>query len=579
MDAEAISQVLAILRSQFSALSSKEIINIPNQLRNPLKYKLRTILFVADDLKNKVKGFALLNHAPDIDFCYLDYISAAPGRTSAGIGSALYERVREEAAALSNNGLFYECLPDDAALCKDTTLLRENRARLRFYERYGAYPIINTKYETPLKPTDDCAPYLVYDALGRQKPLPLEQAQHIVRTILIRKYGRACPAGYVDMVVGSFRDDPVRVRGPKYVKNSDDFPVRPVYSVEKRIAMAVNDKHDIHHVREKGYVESPVRISSILKGIDATGLFDRLPVHHYPEKKIKAVHNGNFIEYLKKMCSRLEPGRSIYPYVFPIRNAARPPKELPVRAGYYCIDTFTPLNRNAYIAAKRAVDCALTAADAIITGGYRIAYALVRPPGHHAEYRTFGGFCYFNSGAAAAHHLSGLGKVAVLDIDYHHGNGTQDIFYRRADVLTISIHGHPSFAYPYFSGFADERGTGAGLGFNRNYALAEQVKGDQYLPVLAKALKRIVKFRPKFLVLALGYDIAQKDPTGTWDLRPADFERVGNMIGHMSLPTLVVQEGGYRTSSLYLNAGAFFTGLWNGFQSPRARYHLDENMI
>ncbi len=136
---------------------------------------------------------------------------------------------------------------------------------------------------------------------------------------------------------------------------------------------------------------------------------------------------------------------------------------MPVRAGYYCIDTFTPLNRNAYTAAKGAVDCALTAASQILTG-YRISYALVRPPGHHAESKVFGGFCYFNSSAMAANYLSVHGRVAVLDVDYHHGNGTQDIFYQRDDVLTVSIHGHPSFAYPYFSGFSEETGEEKGLG-------------------------------------------------------------------------------------------------------------------
>ena len=153
------------------------------------------------------------------------------------------------------------------------------------------------------------------------------------------------------------------------------------------------------------------------------------------------------------------PKKSIYPYVFPTRNPARPPNDETVLAGYYCIDTFTPLNQNAYLAARSAVDCALTAAEKVLEGT-DLAYALVRPPGHHAETRTFGGFCYFNNGAIAANLLSRYGRVAILDIDYHHGNGQQEIFYNRADVLTVSIHGHPSFAYPYFSGFRDETGIG-----------------------------------------------------------------------------------------------------------------------
>ncbi|HEM48905.1 MAG TPA: histone deacetylase family protein, partial [Caldithrix sp.] len=251
------------------------------------------------------------------------------------------------------------------------------------------------------------------------------------------------------------------------------------------------------------------------------------------------------------------------PYVFPIRNAARPPKELPVRAGYYCIDTFTPLNHNAYIAAKRAVDCTMTAARSLLEG-FRMAYALVRPPGHHAEQKSFGGFCYFNSNAVAANYLSQYGRIAILDIDYHHGNGQQDIFYKRDDVLTISIHGHPRFAYPYFSGFAEENGLDKGTGFNINYPMPEQLNGEKYRQVLQTAIRKIRQFDPKFLIVPLGLDTAKGDPTGTWTLNPGDFELNGRMIGSLKLPTLVVQEGGYKVRSLGLNARYFFTGLWNG---------------
>jgi acetoin utilization deacetylase AcuC-like enzyme/GNAT superfamily N-acetyltransferase len=568
LDRDAIAEAQEILRRQFGALPEREIANLPKKLANPLKYRFRTILFVADDMRHKVKGFALLNHAPDLNFCHLDFISVRPGSTAGGIGGALYERVREEARFLQEIGIFMECLPDDALLCRDPSLLRQNRARLRFYERYGARPVINTAYETPLKPEDDCPPYLVFDDLGSGQPLCRETARRIVHAILTRKYGKACPPGYIDMVVDSFRDDPVRLRPPRPVRSE---PVlagsRPVMSLEKRIALVVNEGHDIHHVRDRGYVEAPVRIPSILKGIEPTGLFDRMPARRFPERHIRKVHDHRFVTYLKRMCSLIEPGRSLYPYVFPIRNATRPPKDLPVRAGYYCIDTFTPLNRNVYNAARGAVDCALTAASQLLTG-YRLAYALVRPPGHHAESRVFGGFCYFNSGAVAADFLSRHGRVAVLDIDYHHGNGTQEIFYSRADVLTLSIHGHPSFAYPYFSGFSEEQGEGEGLGCNRNYPQPEELDGQGYRRILKRALNRVKKFRPRFLVIALGLDPAKGDPTGTWSLTPEDFEENGRLIGMLRLPTVVVQEGGYRTGSLGNNARRFFTGLWNGALQP-----------
>ncbi len=562
VDQEAIGQVQRILRLQFAGLPEKSISDLSRKLADPLKYRLRTILFVAEDSRGKVKGFALLNHAPDLHFCYLDFISVDV-TSSGGIGGALYARVRDEARRLKTSGIFLECLPDDPALCRDKTVLRQNKARLRFYESFGALPIVNTAYETPLQEGGDCPPYLVFDGLDRTKALDLEHAKKVVLAILTRKYGKLCPEEYNLMVIESFKDDPVKLRSPRYTRTAGIGKIPAAQSLDKRIALIVNEGHDIHHVHERGYVEAPVRISSILKGILPTGLFDPHRARHFPEKHIKAVHAADFVEYLKRMCQTLEAGKSVYPYVFPIRNAARPPKEMPVRAGYYCIDTFTPLNHNAYKAAKGAVDCALTAATEILAG-YRISYALVRPPGHHAESRVFGGFCYFNSSAIAANYLSRQGRVAVLDIDYHHGNGTQDIFYRRDDVLTVSIHGHPSFAYPYFSGFREELGEDKGRGYNRNYPLAEDLDGEGYLPVLARALKRIEKFRPKFLVLALGLDTVRKDPTGSWSLTAADLKRNGLMIGSLQLPTVIVQEGGYRSRSLGTNARSFFLGLWSG---------------
>jgi acetoin utilization deacetylase AcuC-like enzyme len=562
---EAIAQVQDILRTQFPLLSKRDIKKLPEQLRNPLKYHFRSILFIAEGVRGHINGFALLFHDPALKFCYLDYISAAERKTGGGIGGALYERVREETLDLHAIGLFFECLPDDPALSRNPETRKQNAARLRFYERYGARPITNTAYETPLNPGDDNPPYLVYDDLGRGTELPREATQEIVRAILERKYKGVCPRDYVEMVVDSFKDDPVHLRSPRYIKKSP-VPIAHTTPADKRIMLVVNDRHWIHHVEERGYVESPVRIDTILKELNKTDLFERIAPRHFSEKHIKAVHDPGYVDYLKKVCANLEPGTSVYPYVFPVRNRTRPPKDLPIRAGYYCIDTFTPINGNAYLAAKRAVDCALTASKKLLEG-YRLAYALIRPPGHHAEPSVFGGFCYFNSAAAAAELLSAYGRIAILDIDYHHGNGTQEIFYERPDVLTISIHGHPSFTYPYFSGFISEKGRGAGRSYNINIPLPEHIDGERYLDVLRETLARVHRFRPRFLVITLGLDTAREDPTGSWDLEAKDFEAAGQIIGSHRLPTLVVQEGGYDTRVLGIYARYFLMGLWSSTYS------------
>ncbi len=559
---QAIAQVQAILRAQFPALDKKDIKKLPEQLTNPLKYRFRSILSVAEDGPGEVKGFALLLHAPDLKFCYLEYISAAEKMTGRGIGGALYERLRAEARGLGVAGIFMECLPDDPALCRDPKILAQNRARLKFYEQYGVRPIVGTAYETPVKEGDDNPPYLVFDGLGEEIELSAARVRKIVRAILERKYSHLCPKAYIDQVVESFRDNPIQLRDFRYLRNGPPKAPPPAkLPADRQITLVVNDKHDIHHIRERGYVESPVRLRSILREIEPTGLFRRIAVRRFAERRLKRVHAADFVDYLKTMCAGLAPGKALYPYVFPIRNAARPPKEKAVKAGYYCIDTFTPLTHNVFLAAKRAADCALTAARSVLEG-QRLAYALVRPPGHHAESRAFGGFCYFNNSALAADELSEYGKVAVIDIDYHHGNGTQEIFYHRRDVLTVSLHGHPRFAYPYFNGFEDETGADQGLGFNLNLPLPEHLDGSGYRKALEKALKRIRRFKPTFLVIALGLDTANGDPTGTWSLKGPDFLENGRMLGALGLPTVVVQEGGYDSRVLGSNARNFFQGLW-----------------
>lgn len=562
MDRNAISQVVRLMKLQFPLADPKKFDEIQDVLNNPFKYRFQLILLVADDNQGNVKGAALLYHASDIKFCYLDYIATQKEISSRGIGGALYQRVREEALELKSYGVFFECLPDDPTLCPDEEILKQNEARLRFYEKFGAFPIAETKYETPVKPGDTCPPYLVYDGLGQDIPLDRKTAKRIVRAILERKYEHYCPPEYVEMVVKSFRHNPVKIRTSKYLKRKkrQNEKLQKPTRLQK-IALVVNHEHSVHHVRARGYVEAPVRIPTILGEINKLTFFTSLEIDHFPDRMILETHSKDLVDYLKTVCQTLQPDKAIYPYVFPVRNASLPPKDRSVAAGYYCIDTFTPLTSNSYKASRRAVDCTLTAASYVVENK-TIAYSLVRPPGHHAERKVFGGFCYFNSAAIAANMFSKYGKVAMLDIDFHHGNGQQDIFYHRNDVLTVSIHGHPSFAYPYFSGYENEKGEGDGYGFNINFPLSENIDPEKYRKTLVRAIKIIAKFKPNYLVVLLGLDTAKGDPTGTWTLQSDDFRENGRFIGSLDIPTLVVQEGGYNTRNMGINAAAFFQGLW-----------------
>lgn len=561
IDKDQIQQSLSILRAQFPLVDDREIQEILELLRKPDKHHFLAMLFVADDIRTKrVQGFALIFRDVELNYFYLDYISAMKGRTGRGTGGALYERVREEASQAGSVGIFFECLPDDPALCRDPATLKENVSRLKFYEAFGARPIAGTAYETPVEPGGDNPPYLVFDDLGRNQKLGRELARKIVRSILEKKYPTYCPPDYVNTIVESFSEDPIRIREPRYLRNHSAIRIPAAISEDQKIRLVVNREHAIHHIRERGYVEAPVRIPTILREIEPTGLFALVERKRFSERHIEQVHESKLVSYIKKMSAAHTAEDSVYPYVFPIRNPARLPEDLELRAGYFTIDTFTPLNGSVFPAAKAAVECGLTAAESLIRG-YRLAYALVRPPGHHAEKRVFGGFCYFNTAAVAANYLSQWGNVAVLDVDYHHGNGTQDIFYERQDVFTVSIHGHPQFAYPYFSGFADEKGSGEGTGYNLNYPLPEQVSPLDYKLALGKALKNIIRFKPVFLVVSLGLDTAKGDPTGSWTLKARDFNGIGRMIGSLRLPILVVQEGGYNTRNLGRNARHFFEGL------------------
>ncbi|MEZ5854541.1 MAG: histone deacetylase family protein [Hyphomicrobiaceae bacterium] len=460
-------------------------------------------------------------------------------------------------AAKGARGLLLDVPPAEASKLKDLSRLSVNRQRLRFYARYDVQKVAGTLWDVEPNPRNEgYLTTLLYDPLGRRPRLARRDARRSVRFILVEQYGFEPDDPFVGRIVESFDKDPVVVE-PLAGKRVVARPSRGKYIAPLKVVAA--ELHVIHHLRERGYVARPVRVRQILRGLEGLA-FERVPARHFSDEHVTAVHNSHLVDYLKAMSRRLDEKAIVYPEVFPIRRPDRIPRALEDRAGYYCADTFTPLTRNVWPAARHSVDVALTAAR-LVAEGERFAYALCRPPGHHAERRIYGGFCFLNNAAIAAHYLSRRGKVALLDIDYHHGNGAQDIFYDRSDVLTLSIHGHPSHAYPNFSGYADERGEGEGKGFNRNWPLDPPVDDDRYIHVLEEAIAVARKFDPRFLVVALGFDIMRGDPTGSFSLTTRGLDRIGRRLGTLRYPIVVVQEGGYSVGNLRVGAHAFFEGL------------------
>ncbi len=561
MNRFAVEQVRQIMRNHLGVDGDESLLAFSSaQQHEPHKFRFRSSLFVADNNNGKVKGFALLSYAPIKNFCFLDYIATHKEEATPGIGSALYERCREEALLLKARAIYMGCPPDEPELCPDKSILAQNASRLKFFERFGARPILNTLYEIPANNKNTPALFLLLDNLD-QKDFPTgSQLRGVIEALLDRKYGEDCPSEYLEKVLSSLGEEPVQLRPFKYFRGLNQQTVMVDRPHRKPLPVCYNQDFGIDHIKEKGYVEAPVRISAVLKAFEETHLLRSIEPQFFPEKHIRQVHNPDLVDFLKEASASTPEGCSIYPQVFPIRNPDRKPRELALQTGYYCIDTFTPIHRNVWQAARGAVDCALTCAVEILQGE-PVAYALVRPPGHHAETDVYGGFCYLNTAAIAAHYLSQFGKVAILDIDYHHGNGQQEIFYQRSDVLTISIHGHPSTTYPYFAGYRKEKGEGEGLGFNHNFPLSEGASAQEYRMILSDALRLVEKFDPAFLVVPFGIDVAKDDPTGTLNFTSKDFEKNGRMIGSLHIPTLVVQEGGYMNRMLGTNAQHFINGL------------------
>jgi len=555
-----LEQVQEIFRLSFPELAAYAD-EIPSMLRDPVQHGFRSVLLVAEGAVARVDAFALLLHFSAAECCFLDFIAVRPGVRGGGLGAALYEAAREYAERSGATGLYLEVDPDEPAQggsAAEAERARANRRRLRFYEQHGVRVIDGTDYSLPVGDPPTSA-LLLYDSLGRAGDLRRADALRAVEMILTKRFGHVANAEYVGRVLQSFRDDPVRFRPARRAPEDELAAAVASQRLGASFAMVATPKHEIHHVRERGYFERPIRAEAIRASLEPTGLFTSVPTREYGEAPIRAVHDADFVHYLRSVCGKLKEGRPVYPDTFPIRRVDQRPRELAVQAGYYCLDTGTPIYRNAYVAARAAVDTALTAADEILAGR-NVSYAVCRPPGHHAGRRFFGGFCYFNNAAIAAQYLSRMAKVTVLDIDFHHGNGTQDIFYARDDVLTVSVHGDPDHSYPYFSGFEHETGEGAGLGRNRNFPLPPGTQAERYLRTFTRAVELIEQSGAEICVVSLGFDVLRGDPTGTFELAPGAMRKLGARLTAAGRPLLVVQEGGYNVRNIRNGSAAFFRG-------------------
>jgi acetoin utilization deacetylase AcuC-like enzyme len=312
------------------------------------------------------------------------------------------------------------------------------------------------------------------------------------------------------------------------------------------------------------YLESPERMDKILSALHATHWAQIIQPRDFGLDPIYAVHDKDYVDFLAScwtewLTTEAKDKSTLLPATFALRRHPQKPISLLGRAGYYIMDLSACIVEGTYEAALGSANCVLSAAETV-ANGERTAFALCRPPGHHAGKDYAGGYCFINNASVAANWLSANGKVALLDVDYHCGNGTQDIFYERDDVLTISIHADPNFEYPYYAGYADETGAGAGLGFHKNFPLEKGTDDPRYFAALEEALGLIRKFEPNYLVISAGMDIYADDPLGTIKVTTEGIAEIGKRISALDLPTVIVMEGGYNNDVLGKNMVGFLGG-------------------
>lgn len=313
--------------------------------------------------------------------------------------------------------------------------------------------------------------------------------------------------------------------------------------------------------------ECPARANNVLQAIREQNFGTLVEPKNFEEGKYTRIHAPDYVQFLKDVWPAWqqsdEKGANARPDTFVGAGMRRADTEcIAGKLGRYSFDATSPFVEGSWQAIRTSANIALTGAD-LLKGGERHAFALCRPPGHHATVDYCGGYCYLNNTALATQSLldGGAKKIAVLDVDYHHGNGTQTIFYERNDVLTISLHADPSLEYPFFLGYADEPGEAAGHGFNINYPLPFGTNWEQYAVALADAIGEVQRFEPDALVVPLGLDTFAGDPTTHFGIETEDFTRMGREIASLGLQTLVVLEGGYSIEHIGNNTVCFLAGI------------------
>ncbi len=320
--------------------------------------------------------------------------------------------------------------------------------------------------------------------------------------------------------------------------------------------------------------ERPERALTVKAALEGAGFADWIGPRPADQATLERVHSADFLAFMERCwadwLTEHGDGRGnapdALPLIWPVRSLrAVRPEHIDGIISFYAMDAGTPIGPGTWDAVIEAAACAQTAA-ALVCGGERAVFSLSRPPGHHASRDVYGGYCYLNHAAIAAQAFrdAGAARVAVLDVDYHHGNGTQAIFYDRADVLVVNVHADPRWEFPYFLGHADEIGVGAGEGFTANFPLPFGTDWSSYAPALEAACERVTAFSPDVLVVSFGFDTFEGDPISRFRLKTEDFAPLGARLARLGLPTAIIMEGGYAVEALGANVVNALKGFVEG---------------